>query len=89
MTLSGKAAFRLGAVGLAGMVIIVAAMQTHRDTPAKATPAPPSRPASQAGHNELARCQALGADGAEEPDCLRAWEQQRRRFLGLPSEKGR
>lgn len=30
---------------------------------------------------ELRRCQSLGASGASDPDCLRAWAENRRRFL--------
>ena len=38
---------------------------------------------------ELARCQILGEAGAHDPGCLRAWAENRRRFLGggiRPSE---
>ena len=31
---------------------------------------------------ELRRCQALGQAGANDPDCLAAWDESRRRFLG-------
>ncbi len=30
---------------------------------------------------ELRRCQSIGAAGASDPDCLRAWGENRRRFL--------
>jgi len=30
---------------------------------------------------ELRRCQSLGQAGASNPDCLRAWAENRRRFL--------
>jgi conjugative transfer region protein TrbK len=30
---------------------------------------------------ELVRCQGIGAAGANDPDCLRAWAENRRRFL--------
>ena len=30
---------------------------------------------------ELRRCQALGAAGADDRDCMRAWAENRRRFL--------
>jgi len=30
---------------------------------------------------ELRRCQSIGAAGASDPDCLRAWAENRRRFL--------
>jgi conjugative transfer region protein TrbK len=31
--------------------------------------------------NELARCKALGAEAAHDPDCKAAWAQNRARFL--------
>ncbi|PXA95738.1 conjugal transfer protein TrbK, partial [Caulobacter sp. D4A] len=44
-----------------------------------------SRPAVQAPapvDARLQRCQALGAAGAQDPECLQAWEAARTRFLG-------
>lgn len=32
---------------------------------------------------ELTRCQALGKAGARDEQCLRAWAESRRRFLGM------
>jgi conjugative transfer region protein TrbK len=33
---------------------------------------------------ELARCGSIGEAGARNPSCLRAWAENRRRFLGQP-----
>lgn len=89
--MSGSLAFRLAAVGLAAIAILVAALQARRHpAPALAMPAPPSVQVDPA-RAELARCQALGAAGAQDPDCLKAWAEQRARFLGVraPAGEGR
>lgn len=81
--MSPRLAFRLAAAGFALLAILVAALQARRP----AAPAASPRPVVQAlppVDARLARCQALGAAGAEDPDCLRAWDAARTRFLGKP-----
>jgi len=80
---SARLAFRLAAAGFALLAILVAALQARRP----AAPAANPRPVVQTPppvDARLARCQALGAAGAEDPDCLRAWDAARTRFLGKP-----
>lgn len=81
--MSGTLALRLAAIGLAALAILVAALQARRH-PAPALPvaAPPAVQIDPA-RAELARCQALGAAGAQDPGCLKAWADQRTRFLGV------
>jgi conjugative transfer region protein TrbK len=79
--MSARLAFRLAAAGFALLAILVAALQARRPAP----PAPNPRTVVQAAppvDARLARCQALGAAGAQDPDCLRAWHAARTRFLG-------
>ncbi len=83
--MSARLAFRLGAIGLAALVVLVTVLEAGRKTPAP----PPARapviaaPAHPEVHQaELARCQALGAAGAQEPTCLKVWADARTRFLG-------
>lgn len=79
--MSPRLAFRLAAAGFALLAILVAALQARRP----AAPAASPRPVVQAPPQvdaRLARCQALGAAGAQDPDCLRAWDAARTRFLG-------
>ncbi|NQE63612.1 putative entry exclusion protein TrbK-alt [Caulobacter sp. RHG1] len=85
--MSARLGFRLAAAGFALLAILVAALQARHPAP----PAPNPRPAVQTAtpvDARLARCQALGAAGAQDPDCLRAWDAARNRFLGK-SEAGR
>jgi len=85
--MSARLGFRLAAAGLALLAILVAALQARRPTPVSAPPAATiqqPRPIDA----RLARCQALGAAGAENPDCLKAWNDARARFLGAPKAGG-
>jgi conjugative transfer region protein TrbK len=76
--------FRLAAIGFALLALLLAALQTRHPAP---VPAPvttaPATSVVDPVRLELERCQGLGEDGAREPACLRAWADQRRRFLGL------
>ena len=86
--MSGNLALRLAAVGLAGLAILFAAFQARRH-PAPPLAAPPAPPAQvDPARAELARCQALGAAGADDPGCLKAWAEQRTRFLGVRAPAG-
>lgn len=79
--MSARLGFRLAAAGFALLAILVAALQTRRPAP----PTPSLRPVVQAPAQvdaRLRRCQALGAPGAQDPECLQAWEAARTRFLG-------
>jgi len=78
---SARLTFRLAAAGFALLAILVAALQARRP----ASPMPTPRPAVQAPapvDTRLQHCQALGAAGAQDPECLQAWEAARTRFLG-------
>jgi conjugative transfer region protein TrbK len=80
-----KTLARIGAVAFVAIAITATAIQM-REAPAPA----PEKPALASGASavdplraELARCQSLGQGGATDPDCLRAWTENRRRFFGL------
>lgn len=82
--------FRLAAIGFALLALLVAAQQTRHGEPlpapvATATATVTATSAVDPARAELERCQGLGEAGAHEPACLRAWSDQRRRFLGLSS----
>ncbi|MDR6530243.1 conjugative transfer region protein TrbK [Caulobacter rhizosphaerae] len=79
--MSARLAFRLAAAGFALLAILVAALQARR--PAPPTPSPQTAVQAAAPVDaRLQRCQALGAAGAQDPECLRAWDAARTRFLG-------
>jgi conjugative transfer region protein TrbK len=85
--MSARLGFRLAAAGFALLAILVAVLQGRRPAPApaslRAAPASP-RPVDA----QLAHCQALGAAGAQDPDCLKAWNDARTRFLGVSKAGG-
>ena len=74
---------RIGAVIFIAIAITMTAIEMSR------APEPPrAGPAAIADVSaihplliELRRCQSIGAAGASDPDCLRAWAENRRRFL--------
>jgi conjugative transfer region protein TrbK len=75
---------RIGAVIFIAIAITMTAIemarapQTHREAAlANASEIQPDDPLLL----ELRRCQELGAAGASDRDCLRAWAENRRRFL--------
>jgi conjugative transfer region protein TrbK len=86
-----KMLIRLGAVVFVAVAITVAVIDLTRPRPA---PVEPGLPRDLAGsvlplRDELYRCQRLGEDGGRDPACLKAWAENRDRFLGktpsLPS----
>ncbi|MDR6624447.1 putative entry exclusion protein TrbK-alt [Caulobacter segnis] len=80
--MSGPLAFRLAAAGFALLAILVAALQARRPAPSAPAAAPIQAP--RPVDAQLARCQTLGAAGAQDPQCLKAWDEARARFLGAP-----
>ena len=84
--MSARLAFRLAAAGFALLAILIAALQVRR--PASTRPQSAIAQAPRPVDARLARCQALGAAGAQDPDCLKAWDDARSRFLGA-SKAGR
>ena len=75
---------RIGAVIFIAIAITMTAIEMARAPDVPRDAAPLARPDSQPDDPlrlELRRCQALGADGASDRDCLRAWAENRRRFL--------
>lgn len=81
--MSARLAFRLAAAGFALLAILVAVLQARGPAPRPAT-APTVAQAHRPADARLARCQALGAAGAQDTECLKAWEAARTRFLGAP-----
>ncbi len=73
---------RIGAVASVALALIGTAI-TMRDKPKAATEE--ARPVMPAADDpllaELVRCQSIGQAGADDPACLRAWAENRRRFL--------
>lgn len=81
-------AFRLAAAGFVATAVVVAVLG-HRATtvaPPPTADAPIATLAAADPHQDALRhCQRLGAAGAEDPECLATWAQQRDRFLDRPA----
>lgn len=80
--MSGRTIFRVAAIAFAATAIAVAVSQGQHATTHQAPPQRPA-PAARPIQADLARCQALGEAGANDPGCLKAWANQRAKFLGL------
>lgn len=75
---------RIGAVIFIAIAITMTAIEMSRaPEPAREAPAVVNDPSATADPLliKLRRCQSIGAAGASDPDCLRAWAENRRRFL--------
>ena len=75
---------RIGAVIFIAIAITMTAIEMSR--PAKPVREGPAAVADTSATAdplliELRRCQSIGAAGASDPRCLRAWAENRRRFL--------
>ena len=84
--MSGAPVLRLVALAAAALAVLVAALRAGGQDP-KADAHPSRTAAVRPADPRLARCQALGAAGAEDPECLKAWSDARTRFLGLRPER--
>jgi conjugative transfer region protein TrbK len=74
---------RLGAVVFVGIAIAATAIELSRKEDGSATTSIGRSEAASADplRGELIRCQELGEEGTRDPKCLRAWAENRRRFL--------
>lgn len=75
---------RIGAIIFITIAITMTAIEMSRaPEPAREAPVAVVDPSATTDPLliELRRCQSLGQAGASDPDCLRAWAENRRRFL--------
>jgi len=87
--MDSKLLARIGAVVFVAIAVTMTAIEMSRP------PAPPREGSAAVADAsattdplmiELRRCQSLGASGASDPYCLRAWAENRRRFLGSAAD---
>ncbi|MFP1132596.1 putative entry exclusion protein TrbK-alt [Asticcacaulis sp. W401b] len=85
--MDGKTLARLAAVIFVAVAIIATAIEMNRrDVSQDASVTfPPSAPRPDPLDGELARCSGIGESGSRDPACLKAWAENRRRFLGQPA----
>ncbi|MFA6031902.1 MAG: putative entry exclusion protein TrbK-alt [Myxococcota bacterium] len=85
--MDGKTLARIGAVGFVTLAITASVIEMNRPADRQDDQAPQARPITERDplRAELARCGSIGEAGARDPSCLRAWAENRRRFLGQPA----
>ena len=74
---------RVGAIAFVAIAITMTAMEmrdARKSAPEHMAAVPIAKDADPL-RGELMRCQTIGQAGASDPDCLRAWAENRRRFL--------
>ena len=81
--MDGKLLARIGAIVFVAVAITATAMEMTRkqDAPEPWRVARPQANIPDPLRDELFRCQALGEAGPRDPSCLRAWAENRQRFL--------
>lgn len=81
--MDGKMLARLGAVVFVAIAVTATAIEMSRnEEPAESwASSRPNTAPSDPLRDELFRCQALGEAGPRDPACLRAWAENRNRFL--------
>lgn len=81
--MDGKMLARLGAVVFVAVAITATAIEMNRkgDAPEAWPSGRSAVTAADPLRDELIRCQALGESGPRDPACLRAWAENRNRFL--------
>lgn len=72
---------RLGTGGFVLSALLAALLEVSRDDEIVIRPAPVTIDLPDPHRAELQRCQTLGAGALEDPSCLDAWAEKRRRFL--------
>lgn len=82
--MDGKTLARIGAVVFVALAVTATAIDMNRSDagPETARKKPPSIVRHDPLDDQLARCALAGEAGASDPQCLKAWADNRRRFLG-------
>lgn len=85
--MDGKTLARIGAVVFVALAIVATAIEVNRpadraEDPVAQRPRLATRDPLDA---ELTRCSGIGEAGSRDPSCLKAWAENRRRFLGQPT----
>ena len=82
--MDGKTLARLGAVVFVAIAVTATAIEMTRKDERQNSPTAQTRTVTERDPlgAELARCSAMGEAGSRDPSCLRAWAENRKRFLG-------
>lgn len=81
--MDGKTLARLGAVAFVAIAIVATAIEMNRHDDLQDSATKQGRPMLERDplEAELARCSGIGEAGARDASCLKAWGENRRRFL--------
>ena len=85
--MDGKTLARLGALVFVAVAVTATAIEMTRKDDRQNSPTTQARSVTERDplDAELARCSGMGEAGPRDPSCLRAWDENRRRFLGKPA----
>ena len=90
--MDGKTLARIGAVMFVAIAVTATAIEMTRKDDRQNSPTAQRRtvPERDPLGAELARCSAMGEAGPRDLSCLRAWDENRKRFLGqsAPAQAG-
>ncbi|WP_245474598.1 putative entry exclusion protein TrbK-alt [Bradyrhizobium sp. Leo121] len=86
--MDGKTLARVGAIVFVAVAIAATAIEMNRKDVSTDVLATQDRPitARDPLASELLRCSEIGEAGTRDPNCLKAWAENRRRFLGRRPE---
>ena len=86
--MDGKTLARIGAIIFVALAITATVIEMNRPADRQDDPSPQARPVTERDplRAELVRCGSIGEAGARDLSCLRAWAENRRRFLGQPEQ---
>lgn len=82
--MDGKTLARIGAIVFVAFAITATAIEMNRKDDRPEVSATQGRPVASQDPlvTELLRCSEIGEAGTRDPVCLKAWAENRRRFLG-------
>ncbi|MDU0953925.1 MAG: putative entry exclusion protein TrbK-alt [Bradyrhizobium sp.] len=85
--MDGKTLARVGAIVFVAVAITATAIEMNRKDVSTDVLATRGRPVTALDPltAELLRCSEIGEAGTRDPGCLKAWAENRRRFLGRPA----
>ena len=86
--MDGKTLARVGAIVFVAVAITATAIEMNRKDVSTDVLATQGRSvtAQDPLAAELLRCSEIGEAGTSDPGCLKAWAENRRRFLGQPAQ---
>ncbi len=85
--MEGTVLARLAAAVFLAVAVVVAIIELGRQGEEVRAARPAAGVGQEPARAELRRCQALGEAALDEPSCVDAWAERRRRFLNTDPER--